>query len=47
MQALGLGASDYAVGGAGNPHGFGDWENAPEYQMFASTHNSPLPFLNV
>jgi hypothetical protein len=47
MQALGLQPSEYAVGGTGNPNGFGDFESAPEYQAFNSTHNSPLPFVNV
>jgi hypothetical protein len=48
MKAVGLQPSDYAVGGDGNPNGFGDYNGAdPNYQAFASTHNSPLPFVNV
>jgi hypothetical protein len=47
MQALGLQPSDYAVGGVGNPNGFGDWEMCTDYQAFASTHNSPMPLLNM
>jgi hypothetical protein len=48
MQAVGLQPSDYAVGGAGNPNGFGDFDATDaNYGAFASTHNSPMPFLNA
>jgi hypothetical protein len=49
MKAVGLQPSDYAVGGNGNPNGFGDFhaDGNGMYAPFASTHNSPLPFVNV
>jgi hypothetical protein len=49
MKAVGLQPNEYlSVGGRDNPNGFGDFESgATEYLPFVSTHNDPLPFINV
>jgi hypothetical protein len=50
MKAVGLQPAEYlSVGGAGNPGGFGDFDGSgtSDYLAYASTHNSPLPFINV